>query len=117
MKRVKVEVMFNFLGSGFVVLAVIFVGLIVLIGLVFIFRLRPKNDDQVDESVRKESLPLAEGLPPEVVAVISAAVVEALGQRVRIRRIRYHHGGDASRSMGWSLQGRVTIMGSHSTKR
>lgn len=53
-------------------------------------------------------------LAPEVMAAISAAVLVAVGQRARIRRIRYR---SAQPATAWSVQGRASIMGSHSVKR
>ncbi len=54
------------------------------------------------------------GLSPELVAVITAAATAALGQPIRVRRIRY----DADpRGAAWVQQGRLTIMASRRTKR
>lgn len=53
-------------------------------------------------------------LAPEVLAAISAAVVVAVGKRARITRIRYR---SAQPGTAWSVQGRASIMGSHSVKR
>lgn len=53
-------------------------------------------------------------LAPEVMAAISAAVLVAVGQRARIRRIRYR---SAQPGTAWSVQGRASIMASHSVKR
>lgn len=50
----------------------------------------------------------------EVMAVISAAVAVALGQKARIRRIRYWRARPTS---AWAIQGRVSIMNSHGTRR
>ncbi|GAB4423616.1 MAG: hypothetical protein Fur0044_21640 [Anaerolineae bacterium] len=53
-------------------------------------------------------------LSPKVVAAISAAVVVTLGQTARIRRIRYWRARPTS---AWAVQGRVSIMNSHGTRR
>lgn len=53
-------------------------------------------------------------LSPEVMAAISAAIVVAVGKRARITRIRYR---SATPGSAWSVQGRASIMGSHSVKR
>jgi sodium pump decarboxylase gamma subunit len=53
-------------------------------------------------------------LTPEVMAVISAAVIVAIGKRARIRRIRYR---STQPGTAWSVQGRATIMASHTVKR
>lgn len=50
------------------------------------------------------------GVPPEVVAAISAAVTAAVGRRVRIHRVRYRKGHV---EQTWSRQGRISIMASH----
>lgn len=55
-----------------------------------------------------------EALSPELVAIIAAAATEAFGKQVRVSRIRYRSGPSEST---WSRQGRITIMGSHHTKR
>jgi hypothetical protein len=51
---------------------------------------------------------------PEVMAVISAAVAVTLGQKARIRRIRYWRARPTS---AWAIQGRVSIMNSHGIRR
>jgi sodium pump decarboxylase gamma subunit len=53
-------------------------------------------------------------LSPEIITVISAAVVTAIGKKVRIKRIRYR---TTSPGVAWSVQGRVSIMASHIVKR
>lgn len=58
--------------------------------------------------------PSADGIPPEVVAVISATVAVAIARRIRVKRIRYlGTPGEPT----WARQGRVTIMASHVTRR
>lgn len=49
---------------------------------------------------------------PEVIAVISAAVAEAVGKKARVTHIR-----QSVSSTAWQRQGRATIMASHVTKR
>ncbi|MCK6626575.1 MAG: hypothetical protein L6R45_15530 [Anaerolineae bacterium] len=51
---------------------------------------------------------------PEVMAVISAAVAVTLGQKARIRRVRYWRARPTS---AWAVQGRISIMNSHGTRR
>jgi hypothetical protein len=58
--------------------------------------------------------PFVNGLPPEEVAVISAAVTAAMTRRIQVKRVRYL--GNVPET-AWSRQGRVTIMASHVTKR
>ncbi|NJN95691.1 MAG: hypothetical protein HC875_17050 [Anaerolineales bacterium] len=51
---------------------------------------------------------------PEVMAVISAAVTEVLGENAQIRRIRYWRVRPTS---AWAVQGRVSIMNARATRR
>lgn len=51
---------------------------------------------------------------PEVMAVISAAVAVTLGQKARIRRVRYWRARPTS---AWAIQGRISIMNSHGIRR
>jgi Na+-transporting methylmalonyl-CoA/oxaloacetate decarboxylase gamma subunit len=53
-------------------------------------------------------------IPPEVVVAIAAAAASTLGKPVRVKRIRYRTGPAET---VWSKQGRITIMGSHTTRR
>lgn len=53
--------------------------------------------------------PKFEGIPPEVVAAISAAVVAAFG-RVEVKQIRYRQ---QAASPHWHMQGRMTHVSSH----
>lgn len=55
----------------------------------------------------------ADTLPPELVAVISAAVAVAIDKRVKIKRIRYRRRPAPT----WQTQGRATIMASHVVKK
>ena len=54
------------------------------------------------------------GVPQEVFVAICAAVAETLGPAVRVRRVRYLEQRPAR---GWAMQGRVSIMTSHATRR
>ncbi len=65
-------------------------------------------------TVSRPAEPTGAAPSPEVMAVISAAVTVALGQKARIRRIRYWRTRPTS---AWSIQGRVSIMNSHGTRR
>lgn len=60
------------------------------------------------------ALPATQGVPPEVVAVIMAAVAAAIDRPIRVQRIRYRSQPVES---GWSRQGRISIMTSHLPKR
>ena len=53
-------------------------------------------------------------LSPEVMAVISAAVTVALGQKAQIRHVRYWRARPTS---AWAIQGRISIMNSHGVRR
>ncbi len=58
--------------------------------------------------------PSGEELSPELIAAISAAVTVALGKKTRLKHVQYR----ATRpTTGWSMQGRMTVMSSHSVKR
>lgn len=73
-----------------------------------------EGDKQIHEETLAGPIEMSGELSPEVVAVISAAVVAAIGKNVRIRRIRYR---TTSPGAAWSVQGRVSIMASHIVKR
>lgn len=60
------------------------------------------------------SPPSPDTIPPEVVVAIAAAATSTLGKPVRVKRIRYR---TAPTETAWSKQGRITIMGSHTTRR
>ncbi len=104
---------------------VVFTGLVLLSLLMLIFQHvdRWLAERQVQHSSRVAATPKPEiaqqhqedaTLSPELVAVIAAAAHEAFGRQVRVTRIRYRSGPSEST---WSRQGRITIMGSHHTKR
>lgn len=57
-----------------------------------------------------------DGVPPDVVAVISATVATTIARRVRIKRIRYLKTPTEPVPL-WAFQGRVTIMTSRLGKR
>ncbi len=54
----------------------------------------------------------SDAIPPEVIVVITAAVVEALGEKARVRSVRRRQSGST-----WQMQGRATIMGSHQVRK
>lgn len=55
-----------------------------------------------------------EEFSPELIAAISAAVTVAIGKKTHVKSIQYR----ATRpTAGWSMQGRMTVMSSHSVKR
>lgn len=56
----------------------------------------------------------ADQLSPELLAVISAAVTVAIDKKIRIKMIRYRR---VPAQPTWSVQGRATIMASHTPKR
>ena len=58
--------------------------------------------------------PAADGLSPEVMVAISAAIDAAISKKVRISRIRYRQ---APAGSAWQVQGRTTIMGSRRTRQ
>lgn len=108
----------TFTGMGVVFLALLLLSF--LIGLSQRF-LAPPAEPEVEISVIESTptpstiaLPSGDGLTPETMAAITAAITVAIGSRYRIKRIRYleDHAPDA-----WSRQGRVTIMTSHRGSR
>lgn len=82
-------------------MTVVFFALALVAGAVSLFRLW-------EPRAPREAEP--EGVPPEVVAAISAAVALAFGGRARVSRIHRTPRND------WSLQGRLTIMASHQVR-
>jgi hypothetical protein len=54
-------------------------------------------------------------VPPDVLAVIMATAAQMLGSPIRVHRIRYR--GDHGAAAGWTQQGRVAIMTSHTPRR
>jgi Na+-transporting methylmalonyl-CoA/oxaloacetate decarboxylase gamma subunit len=56
--------------------------------------------------------PVDGAMPQEVIAVISAAVAVALGEKARVTHIQRHQPGAT-----WRVQGRSTIMSSHQVKK
>jgi len=87
-------------------LAVVF-GALVLIGLVISLLARLGDGEKHEDDQQAPA-----GIPPEIIAAISAAVTMALGPGVRIKRVRY----GVSESETWSQQGRVIVMASHETR-
>lgn len=93
---------------------VVFVALTLVAGAVSLFRFleqsRSGPGGRVDEPAPGGAPAVEAGIPPEVVAAISAAVCASLGARTRVHRIRYRRG---SPEATWSRQGRISIMASH----
>lgn len=75
---------------------------------------RPPRAVQV---TRQGSAPVhaddANDIPPEVIAIITAAATTMLKQRIRIKTIRYR---TVRPETMWEKQGRMTIMASHRTR-
>lgn len=107
-------------------MAVVFMGLLILVFVLILFqrldqwitqrRSTPSPEGTVASNpiVAAEPTALLQGVRPETIVVIAAAISVALSQRVRVKRVRYI--GFASENV-WARQGRVTIMGSHKPKR
>ena len=55
-----------------------------------------------------------EGISPEIIAAISAAVTVAIGRKVKIKHVRYRR---QAANPTWQTQGRATIMASHAINR
>lgn len=113
-----ISIAFQLTATG---MLVVFSGLVLLFVLMTLFK---QADQSLAErrAARMSNLPTPTPAPdestdaihPEIIAAISASVALAVGKKVRIQRIRYR---TAPVGSSWSRQGRVTIMGSHFTKR
>ncbi len=113
---------------------VVFFGLLLLVGVISLFRYieQPKDKSQLESTPAASALPIPPaasaadevarqisaatdaGVSPALVVVLAAAAHEMLGQPVRITRVRYRAGlGD----QGWAQLGRVGIMAGHQVVR
>ncbi len=81
-------------------------------GLYLFMNMLERRQQRTSEPVVAATSP--EELSPELVAAISAAVTVALRKKTRIKSIQYRA---ARPTAGWSMQGRMTVMSSHSMKR
>ena len=73
---------------------------------------KTKTQAQPTEAVAEKSVD--QGISPEIIAAISAAVAVAIGGKAKIKHVRYR------RQMAdptWQTQGRATIMASHTISR
>lgn len=107
-------------------MSVVFSGLVLLVFVLILFqrldkwitqqRSAPSTDGAgaPEPLVTSEPTALREGVRPETIVVIAAAISVALSRRVQVKRVRYL---GVSSENAWARQGRVTIMGSHKTKR
>lgn len=96
---------------------VVFSGLVVLFGMMSMFQLlEQRKTSPKTTKTQQPPIPDSAAITPEVLAVISAAVTETFGKQVRVKRIRYRSPQYDTGNV-WSKQGRVTIMGSHHTRR
>lgn len=109
-------------------MSVVFVGLTLLVVLLTLFQrldhwltqskaTKQAQSDQARADQARAAAPVAgmhsEGVAPEVIVALSAAVAIGLSKKVRIHRIRYLGGQPET---AWSRQGRISIMASHVTK-
>lgn len=92
-------------------MGVVFTALLILSGLLRIAQRASRTEAPVATApAAAPAMPAPEardGISPEVMAAISAAVTIATQKRFRIKRIRYH---EAPPLDAWSRQGRITIM-------
>ncbi len=115
-------------------LTVVFIGLLLLVGVVSLFRLieQPKDKPQAQSTATDSALPVSRaisaadevarqisaatdaGVSPTLVVVLAAAAHELLGQPVRITRVRYRA---TPSDQGWARLGRVGIMAGHQAVR
>lgn len=93
-------------------MSVVFVALITVQLVLNLFKRLDRRSTAVAEPAA-ESAP-TEGLSPEVMAAIAAAVTLTVGKKARIKRIQYR---STRPERGWAMQGRMTIMASHIVKR
>jgi Na+-transporting methylmalonyl-CoA/oxaloacetate decarboxylase gamma subunit len=87
-------------------IGVVFLALILIAGIIALLQRVAGESEPVPKPE------VAEGISPEVVAVIADAATVALGKGARVKRVRYGRSTDSA----WTGQGRVTIMASHITK-
>ncbi len=107
---------------AFIGMGVVFTALALLVVLLTAFKRidmvmskpKPEAIPTPAPGVQPSTQPSVNGIPPEEVVVISAAVTAAITRRIQVKRIRYL--GNVPETV-WSRQGRVTIMASHVTKR
>ncbi|NJL05708.1 MAG: hypothetical protein HC911_12560 [Chloroflexaceae bacterium] len=115
-------------------LTVVFIGLLLLVGVVSLFRFieQPKDKPQAQSNAADSALPIPPaasaadevarqisaatdaGVSPALVVVLAAAAHELLGQPVRITRVRYR---SEFADEGWARLGRVGIMAGHQVVR
>jgi Na+-transporting methylmalonyl-CoA/oxaloacetate decarboxylase gamma subunit len=65
-------------------------------------------------SIKKEDVAPEEKITPEVVAIITAAAIEAFHKPISIKKIHFLDSHDSS---SWTNTGRLGVLGSHSLKR
>lgn len=108
-----------------VALMLLIVGLGVVFVSLFMFNILISTMKFVDEkinkmrvgkklSIKKEDVAPEEKITPEVVAIITAAAIEAFHKPIRIKKIHFLDSHDSS---SWTNTGRLGVLGSHSLKR
>jgi hypothetical protein len=60
--------------------------------------------NQINPDKPQETASASAPIPPETMAIISAAVTVALGAKARIKRIRYHR---TQPGVAWSIQSQI----------
>jgi len=73
---------------------------------------RTKSQIQSTKAVAENTVD--EGISPEIIAAISAAVAVATGGKAKIKHVRYRR---QMADPNWQTQGRATIMASHTITR
>ena len=75
-----------------------------------------KRRTQSEDKAAKSAVegPIEEGISPEIIAVISAAVAVATDGKAKIKHVRYRR---QAANPTWQMQGRATIMASHTINR
>ncbi len=97
-------------------IAVVFAALVAMQGLLVLLRRFSLTPAPVAEKTPTIQSPATQptGIPPEIVAVISAAVVASLGTGARVTRIRI---AAPSAGSAWSETGRREVQTSHHPRR
>lgn len=93
-----------------IAMAVVYLALAVIACIITIFRKLDKSLPDAIHPGKPRMPPDRREISPEALAVIMAAVAVATDKRGHVKRIRY---SSAPQENSWSVEGRITIMASH----